>query len=185
MTILESIKNRRSYYPAEFINKPIEKAKIELLLEAAQYAPSHKKTYPWRFKVIQGNAQKRLGEFLAKAYTEVTPIEKYSDFKRKKLLINPQKAGAIIAICMQRDVKERIPEWEEIAATAMAVQNIWLCTSDLQLGGYWSSPSLIQHVNAFLKLGKGQRCLGFFYIGYVHQEEIHREIPTEGTVVWI
>lgn len=166
MKILETIKNRRSHFPAEFIDKPVEKEKIELLLEAAQCAPSHKKTYPWRFKVMQGESQKKLGEYLAKTYERITPADKFSDFKRKKLLNNPQKAGAVIAICMQRDLKERVPEWEEIAATAMAVQNMWLCLSDLDLGGYWSSPGLIKFMDEFFELKNSEKCLGFFYLGY-------------------
>ena len=31
---------------------------------------------------------------------------------------------------MKRDLKESVPEWEEIAATAMAVQNMWLTCVD-------------------------------------------------------
>ncbi|RMB56464.1 nitroreductase [Dokdonia sinensis] len=187
MKILESIKNRRSHFPAEFIDKHIEKEKLRLLLEASQYAPSHKKTYPWRFKVVQGASQKDLGEFLAKTYESITPAEKFSDFKRNKLLNNPQKAGAIIAICMQRDPKERIPEWEEIASTAMAVQNMWLCLSDLGLGGYWSSPSLIAHAGTFLKLPEGQKCLGFFYVGYIDDTEttVRKQSSLEHNVEWI
>ena len=166
MTIAETIKNRRAVFPAQYNGKPVSTATITQLLEAAHWAPTHKKTEPWRFKVLQGEALKRLGQFLAKTYTEITPPEKFSDFKHDKLIANPQKAGAIIAICMQRDPKERIPEWEEIAAVAMAVQNMWLQAVDLDLGGYWSSPGLIKYMDRFFDFQEGERCLGFFYLGY-------------------
>ena len=80
-------------------------------------------------------------------------------------------SGAVIAICMQRDLKERVPEWEEIAATAMAVQNLWLMTQEMGLGGYWSSPGYISELAEDLNLQEGERCLGFFYLG-VFDEEI-------------
>ena len=66
---------------------------------------------------------------------------------------------------MRRDKNESIPEWEEIASTAMAVQNIWLSCVNSNIGGYWSTPKGIEKLNVFLKLKKNERCLGLFYIG--------------------
>lgn len=150
--------------PVQYNQNPISKEIIIQLLEAANYAPTHKKTEPWRFKVLQGQSQTDLGLFLAEKFKETAAV--FSEFKYKKLQENPKKAGAIIAICMQRDPKERIPEWEEVAAVAMAVQNMWLTATNLGLGAYWSSPSLISHMHEFFNLNSGEKCLGFFYLGY-------------------
>jgi nitroreductase len=68
---------------------------------------------------------------------------------------------------MQRDQANRVPECEEIAATLMAVQNMWLTCTANNIGCYWSSPEYIQRMNNFLKLEEGQRCLGFLYLGIV------------------
>jgi len=138
--IVELIKKRRSVFPAQYIDKPIAKTDIEKLLKAANWAPTHKKTEPWRFKVLQGESLKKLGLFLSLKYMETEAKPK--EFKVKKLIENPKRAGAIIAICMQRDPSESLPEWEEIAATAMAVQNMWLCCTEMGIGCYWSSPDL-------------------------------------------
>ena len=182
--IFELIARRRSVFPAQYVNKSISETDIEKILEAANWAPTHRKTEPWRFKVIRGAGQKRLGEFLSEKYLEITPKPK--QIKVKKLLENPTKAGAVIAICMQRDPEERVPEWEEIAAVAMAVQNMWLCCTELGIGCYWSSPSLIAHMDGFLDLNDGERCLGFFYMGY-YDEAIEPGIrqPYEEKVSWI
>ncbi len=160
------IHQRRSIFPDQYTEEEISKDTIIQLLEAANRAPTHKKTEPWRFKILQGDALLSLGKFLSETYKRTTPTEKFSDFKSSKLLKNPSKAGAIIAICMQRDPKERIPEWEEIAATAMAVQNMWLLATELGLGAYWSSPGLIKYMHEFFDLDQGEKCLGFFYLGY-------------------
>lgn len=186
MTLTEIIKSRRAVFPVQYNGKAIAKETIQELLEAANWAPTHKKTEPWRFKVLQGKALERLGTFLAATYKEGTPVEKFSDFKYNKLQNNPQKAGAIIAICMQRDPKERLPEWEEIAAVAMAVQNIWLKTTDLGLGGYWSSPGLIKHMDRFFDFNEGERCLGFFYLGYTDDPiQEGARLPITDKVVWV
>jgi len=162
--VFELIKKRRSVFPAQYNGKPIAKEEIEKLLEAANWAPNHKKTEPWRYKVMMGNSKAELGKFLAHKYQEVDARPK--QVKINKLIENPKKAGAIIAICMQRDPNESIPEWEEIAATAMAVQNMWLAATEMGIGSYWSSPGLIKYMDEFFDLNQGEKCLGFFYLGY-------------------
>jgi len=162
--IFDLIQKRRSVFPAQYNDKPIARTDIEKILEAANWAPTHKKTEPWRFKVFQGESQAKLGLFLSLKYMENDPKPK--EFKVKKLIENPKRAGAIIAICMQRDPRESIPEWEEVAAVAMAVQNMWLCCTEMGIGCYWSSPGLIKYMDDFLNLNKEEQCMGFFYMGY-------------------
>lgn len=182
--IFDLIKNRRSVFPVQYNDKPIAKSDIEKILEAANWAPSHKKTEPWRFKVLQGEAQAKLGMFLSLKYMESDASPK--EFKVKKLMENPKRAGAIIAVCMQRDPNESVPEWEEIAATAMAVQNMWLCCTEMGIGSYWSSPGLIKFMNEFFDLNEGEMCLGFFYMGYSDQEITEQtRTPIEDKVVWM
>ena len=87
---------------------------------------------------------------------------------------------------MHRDEKERVPEWEEIAATAMAVQNMWLMTTELGLGGYWSSPSLIEQMPKFLPMKEEEKCLGFFYVGNFEGETPKGDRqPIENKVTWL
>ena len=75
------------------------------------------------------------------------------------------QSGCVMAICMQRDPEARVPEWEEIAATAMAVQNMWLTAHELKIGAYWSSPALRKLIGEHVPLADGERCLGFFFMG--------------------
>ena len=63
-----------------------------------------------------------------------------------------------------------LPEWEEIAATAMAVQNLWISCVDSNIGGYWSTPKYLNKLRTFLKLNSDEKCLGFFYLG-VHDSK--------------
>ena len=77
---------------------------------------------------------------------------------------------------MRRDINKSIPEWEEIAATAMAVQNIWLSCVDSNIGGYWSTPKVINKLNSFLQLNQHERCLGLFYLG-MYDSIKKRQLP--------
>ena len=164
--LYKAIASRQSTFPDQFMDKEITQDVLERLLAVANYAPSHKKTFPWRFVVFTGEHKIRLGQFLAETYQKITPQEKFSEFKHNKIAQKATQSGAVLAICMQRDPKERVPEWEEVAATAMAVQNIWLHLDALGLGGYWSTPILKDYFKDFVHLPAGQQCLGFFYLGY-------------------
>ena len=100
---------------------------------------------------------------------------------------NPVKAGCVIAICMQRDPKASLPEWEEIAATAMAVQNMWLTAHGMNIGAYWASPGVIKYMDKFIHLEEGEQCLGFFYMGKYDEElpEGTRKSTIEEKTTWV
>ncbi|KAA1244988.1 nitroreductase [Aquimarina sp. RZ0] len=181
------IKNRRSVFPSQYNNTPVSKKFIELLLENANYAPTHRLTEPWRFKIVRGETKNNLGDFLSDTYTDITPEDHFSPFKHKKIQDKCNSADVIIVICFQKDLKERVPEWEEIAATAMAVQNMWLTCSVHQIGCYWSSPLLIKYMGDFFDFEEGERCLGFFYIGNYNKEEelTAKRKPINEKVQWL
>lgn len=172
--IQEIIKTRRSVFPAQYTQGVITKNDLKAILESARWAPNHRKTQPWRYKVLTGKALDRLGDFMAAAYSKVDGHKK---FKIKKLQENPSKANAIILIFMNRDEKESVPEWEEIAAVSMSVQNMWLTTHDLGYGCYWSSPKPFVNMSDFkgIEVQENERFLGFFYLGTYNKEA--QELP--------
>lgn len=183
--ITEIIRQRKSIFPATYIDKPIDKAIIEEILENANHAPTHRYTEPWRFKVFQGEALKELSKYLGETYQKVMPPEKFSPKKFEKTKKKPLQCACIIAICMQRDPQASIPEWEEIAAVACAVQNMWLTCTAYDIGSYWSSPTALIESEGFLNLPEGQRCLGFFYMGYHDTPDLpRRRQPMSEKVEW-
>ena len=184
--ISQYINNRKSVFPPLYIDKKIPISIIKEMLENANRAPTHKLTQPWRFKIIQGDAKSRLGTFLSEKYKAITDENGFSERKFNKLKENAIKSDTVIAICMQRDLKEQLPEWEEIAAVAMAVQNLWLTASSYGIGGYWSSPGLIKFMHEFFNFSDGEKCLGFFYMGYYDADipESRRD-PIDDKLDWI
>lgn len=87
---------------------------------------------------------------------------------------------------MQRDPAERVPEWEEVAAVACAVQNLWLSCTAYGIGGYWSTPHSIIEAREFLELADGERCLGLFYLGYHQMPDLPgRRIPITQKITWM
>lgn len=156
------------------------------ILENANWAPNHRKTEPWRFKVMTGEWLKKLSEFLGDFYKTHTPEDQFSEKKYEKTLKKPLQCAAVIAICMHRDPSESVPEWEELAAVACAVQNMWLTASANGIGAYWSTPKSIHAIDSFLGLKTGEKCLGFFYMGNYEGPELPgKRNPVEEKVVWM
>ena len=168
--ISDIIKIRRAVYPRHFQDGNIKRNDILEILENANFAPTHKLTQPWFFKIYFSDSKVHLLKELIKAFKK---SEKYSKIKEKKIIQNFSKSSHIITIILDRSVDKKIPEWEEIAATAMAVQNMWLTCADKKIGCYWSSPNYMKNISEFLNLKKNQRTLGFFYLGKFD----HKNLP--------
>lgn len=181
--ILDLIKSRRSIMPNQYNKSIIEDSDINLILEAANWAPTHKKTEPWRYKVLKNQIKDDFGKFLAKKYKESTP--NFANFKYNNFIEKTKKSSVIILICMQRDPNESLPEWEEIASVSMSVQNMWLMATNLKIGAYWSSPRLINFIDEFIPLEKGESCLGIFYMGkYDDRTFLRKPRPIDDKVKW-
>ena len=174
-TLTSIIKTRRAIFPACYTDEEISDQTILAILENANWAPTHRETEPWRFKIFKGDSLRRLGEFNAEFYRENTPEDSFSEMKFNKTLNKPSKSACVIAICMKRDEKESLPEWEEEAAVACAVQNMWLSCRALGIGCYWSSPKSIHHADEILKLSQGEKCMGYFFMGYMKEGEYKSE----------
>lgn len=183
--ILNSIiKERRSVFPASYIPKEIPKHVIEQILENANYAPTHKLTQPWRFVVLRNEAKTRLGFTLGKLYKENIPADKFLQKKLDSFSVKTAQAACIIAINMK--VSGKIPEWEELAAVSCAVQNMALTAQALNVGAYWSSPPLIDHLSDFLSLDNDEKCIGLFYMGYHNETSADaNRTPIEDKVIWM
>ena len=184
----ELIRERRTIYPEQFSERKVHKEQIELILNNAQWAPTHGNTQPWRFKVFTDEGRDRLSDFLATTYLKLTPSEKQDDRKLAKMLTRPKLASAVIAVCMHRDPEEKIREIEEIEAVACAIQYMHLTCTAYGLGGFWATPALIYtpEMNEFLGLNEKDKCLGLFYIGYpaIDWPQAHRK-PLEYNTEWI
>lgn len=186
--ITELIRQRRTIYPEQLSDRKVHREQIEVILNNAQWAPTHGNTQPWRFKVFMEDGRQQLSDFLGKTYLELTPEHLQSDAKLAKLITRPLKASVVIAVSMARQPEETILELEEIEAVACAIQNMHLTCTAYGLGGFWATPKLIYSpkMNEFLQLGEKDKCIGLFYIGYpsIEWPKAHRK-PLEYTTEWI
>jgi nitroreductase len=164
----ELIRSRRSVYPPQYSGQVIKKEIIEEILENANWAPTHKLSEPWRFSVFSGQGLKKLASFMAELYKEAaTEKGSFDETKYQKLGTKPLRASHIISIGMKRDEKERLPEIEEIASVACAVQNMSLTAAAYGIGSYWGSGGItyFEKAKPFFELSPADKLLGFLHLG--------------------
>jgi len=165
---LSLIRRRRSVNPNGFKPRKVQRDQLENMLEAANWAPTHGLTEPWRFTVFSGDAFSQLLEKLASIYESSTPAERINPIKADKIRGRKETCTVAIAVWLKRQASGRISDEEEVMAVACAVQNMALVATAYGMSLFWSTPAMIKHpeFEAFLELESPDRCLGILYVGY-------------------
>lgn len=163
--LLDAIRRRRSIPLKDLSPDPIDLGLVARMLEAANWAPSHGKTEPWRFVVFSGDARERLGAALGEAYREVTPPDALTEAGLAATRDKVWKAPVWIALGVEPDPAR--PEWEEVVAFGCAVMNMQLVACALGLGCKWTSGKTSVHPLVAEAVGFDDRIQlkGFLYVG--------------------
>lgn len=192
LELLRHIKARRSVFPKDYTGEPVPKEVVQSMLEAANWAPTHGKTEPWRFVVMSGKEQIRAfldAQFEAVEKQHNGQGEQWEKFKAKfhRKLEQRLKCAHMIAIVCKRVSKrgkpgQHMPLWEEIAACSCGVQNMHLVCAAHGVAGYWSSGGWghtepetgrevwdgrvnLEPVRSMLGLEEKDFCMGVFHVG--------------------
>lgn len=185
--INDLIHERRSVFVSQFEKgRTIPDAIIQQLLENANQAPSHKLTEPWRFTVFSGRGREKLAALQAAVYRQYAG-EKFKQAKYEQLLVVPQQCSHVIAIGCKRH-PEQLPEMEEVAAVACAVQNIYLSMAAYGIGGYWSTGGVtyLEEAKPLFGLEMQDIFMGFLYLGYIKIPSGNStRTPVEEKITWI
>ena len=113
--LIELIKTRRSI--RKFAGKLLTNKEINLLLEAAMYAPSARNLQPWHFIVV----------------TERTLLDKIMQAHPYAAMLN--EAPLAIVVCADENIEKS--EGYQAQDCAAATQNILLAAHAMELGSVW------------------------------------------------
>jgi nitroreductase len=168
MNTIEAIHTRMSIGRMKM--QPVEREKIEGLLDAGAQAPNHHKVRPWRFVVISGSARERLGDVMAENFHRRFPDVKPEAMQKERA--KPVRSPVIIAVGVDAPSEPRVHEIENICAAAAACENILLAAHALGLAGHWRTgeASRDPEIKRFLGFSEGQHVIAFLYIGYAEVE---------------
>jgi len=186
--VLETIRTRRSIGRVK--QDPVSRETIEMLLEAAIWAPSHHNTQPWKFIVMTGDGRSRLAEGYARV--AALSLNDLDDQEREERLQKERQKAyrapvVIAAVCSPSDDPRAVPA-EELAAAQAAVQNLLLAAHALGLGAIWRSGAPMFHplMKETFGLSEQEQLVGFIYIGYPDVEpSAGKRAPLAEKVVWL
>src|SRR5215203_4789729 len=100
--INDVIRNRRSIFQPQFSGEKVDDNIIEIMIENANWAPTHKLTEPWRFIVFSGDGLKQLADGQAEVYKTVTEADgTFKENRYENLLTKPMLSSHIIAVAMK------------------------------------------------------------------------------------
>lgn len=159
----EIIEQRRSIFPKDYTETEISQSILDEIMHLATLAPNHKRTKPWRFKVFKDEEKSALALEMQSIYKNLQPEHLFLEKKYNDIGLKINKANVVVSIVV--NFSGMVPEWEEIAAVSMAVQNMYLTCTANNIGCYWSSPAIVNQLKNSLQIEENQKCLGLFYMG--------------------
>jgi nitroreductase len=128
-----AIRSRRTH--KQYGVQPVDEAVIRELVDLARYAPNHKLTQPWRFRV--------LGPATRAAVEKVCGEKEAIKLRRAPTLV---LATAVLSGDPHTDREDRL-------ATACAVYAVLLGATDRGLASYWRTPAALEEPDARAVLG--------------------------------
>jgi len=136
---------------------------LDNILKAGLRAPDHANLSPFRFIVCQGAGLQKLAdvyhEAAVKSEMETAAIEKTKTMTFRAPMI-------IVAIAKTQEHK-KVPEIEQVATTACAVQNMQMAAQAQGFNGMWRTGSFAYdpNVRSAFDLDKNDHIVGYLYLG--------------------
>lgn len=153
--MLNTIFNRRSV--RKYIDKPVEKEKIEEILKAGMYAPSACNKQPWHF-IVCGERH---------VIDEIRKIHPYSAMLKE--------APLCIIVCGDTEL-EMVPKMYTVDCSA-ATQNILLAAKSLDLDSCWLGVYLNnavgEELSKYFKLPENIKPFSVIALGYSNENIAH------------
>jgi nitroreductase len=146
MTVLDAIRKR--YSCRAYQDKPIEREKLEQILEAARLAPSAKNLQDWRFVAVTDKETKRK---IAQAANNQTFL---------------QNAGAIIVACSISNEVMRCGQAVGPIDVAIALEHIALQAAELGLATCWIGSFYPEKVRPIVGIPEDVAIIELMAVGY-------------------
>ena len=165
----EVLNSRRTIY--KFSEKQIDCSELELAFQAADNAPCHKKTYPWKYYVVGRKTREML-------LPTVISLSRKKEGSKGNLASKNSESRAIskimdvpviIAVTTKLTPGDEFREEEDYAATVCSLHNLVLCLWSRGIGSQWSTGGITKHQSTYKNLGISEtqeRIIGFVKVGY-------------------
>ena len=163
MNVQEAIKKRRTIH--SFNTKQVPESIIERAIEAANYAPCHLHTFPWRFTSLKGEKRQLITDLAIDLKFENLITSAIKKEKLLEKLLNPSHL-IVASQVLNADAKRQL---EDYAACACAIQNLSLSLVSDGVGSKWSTGKITSNQQTYRIVGINpvkEKIIGFIWVGY-------------------
>lgn len=163
LSSLEQVAGRRRSSLRVDPERPVPDDLLDRLLVIAATAPNHKRTFPWRFRIIVGEARADLGEALALDLLDAGQPEPKVAKARSKYL----RAPVVIAVGSVAGEDDTMTD-ENRDAVAAAIQTLLLAATAAGLASYWSTGAAMtsERLHEFCRFDATDSMIGLVYLGW-------------------
>jgi nitroreductase len=167
MDVFEAISGRRTI--KAFDGTPLTAAELTPLFEAARWAPNHKLTQPWRFRVLGPRSRTKLKDAAAAVAVEQAPEGSDRELVGAVAARKLDRAPTLVVVTCERSA-DPVLEAEDYAATAIAAYIVLLAAHARGLAGYWRTPEVLRddRGTAAVGIGPDEDVLGLLHLGHAH-----------------
>ncbi|MGB1582228.1 MAG: nitroreductase family protein [Solirubrobacterales bacterium] len=164
MELFEAIESRRTV--KAFEQSPLAHDELEALFDAARWAPNHKLTQPWRFRVLGSNTRAALKAVAAKVAASGAPDGSDPDLIGAVAAKKLDRAPTLVTVSSVRN-PDPVLDAEDYAATAVAAYIVLLAAHARGFAGYWRTPEVLRDGEGISAVGIGadEEVLGLLYLG--------------------
>ena len=124
MDVSTAILSRTTIPPLKMGGPGPSAADLQEILAAGAAAPDHGRLMPFRFLLVEGEARAALGEVFVQAARAADPDVAEADLEKQRC--NVSRATAVVVVITRVHAGQKVPEVEQIAAGAAAMQNMLL-----------------------------------------------------------
>ncbi len=163
MEIAEAIKKRRTFH--KFSKTRVPKDVIERSILAANYAPCHRRTFPWRFTSLGMNKRELLCKLQLSLNFGERSIDEFNLKKIRDKFLNPSN----LLVASQIFTDNQVQKLEDYAACACAIQNLSLSLVGDGVGYKWSTGKITADPKTYQIAeidSSEEEIIGFIWIGY-------------------
>ncbi|MBW3652027.1 MAG: nitroreductase family protein [Actinomycetota bacterium] len=164
-----AIRTRRTH--KAYAPQPLDRETLDELFELARWAPNHKLTNPWRFRVLGPQTLERL----------------------KRVADDPvaaaklDRAPTLVAVTATQSGDPVLDE-EDVLAAGAAAYVVLLAAHGRGLAGYWRTPGVLRTAEGRAALGvpDDERVLGLLHLGHPRQQpRVPERAPVEAVASYL
>ena len=182
------IKTRRSH--RFYLDKPVEREKLEKLIELAMWAPSAMNRQQWFFVVVAGRRVKEVMSIVEKGYNYILPRLQRFFADRPKVIEQTRRFFKSLGNAPALIFAYYTPtgdDYSDVQSVAAAIQNMLLAAHAMGLGTCWMTGPVHVEEEINKALGvEGRKLVAVITVGYpAKQPPTPPRRDNDKKVVWM